>query len=160
MATCLFCQLPFTSYPTSKGKPTVLCGVVCRNRFIAAKQCGKNNHRWKGDMVSYFGIHAWLRKNLPRKAFCEICQKKKKLDAANISGKYRRDFADWRWLCRRCHLHADGVVQKLVARSKARVRPMCGVQGCQNRHQAKGMCKMHYYRVYRASRRKAEAVCP
>ncbi len=62
---------------------------------------------WKGDDVGYFALHAWIRRNKPKSEVCESCGKKKKLDAANISGKYKRDVNDFKWLCRKCHLESD-----------------------------------------------------
>lgn len=155
MTTCLFCRLPFTPYLTSKNQLTVFCSVTCRNRALASKQKGANNPGWKAGKVGYFGLHRWVRKHLSKPDRCSECNELKPLDLANISGTYQRDLSDWQWLCRRCHLYADGIIQNLVARSKARARPRCGVAECSKPHQAKGMCKMHYYRVYRQKRRSA-----
>ena len=69
---------------------------------------GSNNHGWKGDNVGYEGIHNWIRKYLPKRKSCQKCKKVKPLERHNISGKYLRDFKDWEWLCRRCHMIVDG----------------------------------------------------
>jgi len=64
-------------------------------------------HKIKG----YPGIHKWIkrRKPLPDPLVCEECKLPKKLDLANISGEYKRDIDDYRWLCRRCHLSIDAM---------------------------------------------------
>lgn len=53
-------------------------------------------------------LHSWIWRHKPSSGVCEICNRKAPLDAANISGKYLRDINDFRWLCRRCHIHGDG----------------------------------------------------
>ena len=68
---------------------------------------GDKSHVWKGDNVGYPGIHEWVRTHLAKPDLCEICHEKKKLDAANISGKYLRDFTDWKYICRSCHTKSD-----------------------------------------------------
>jgi DNA-directed RNA polymerase subunit RPC12/RpoP len=72
---------------------------------------GEKNGMWKGNKVSYSGIHKWIRKWKPKKELCEHCNQKKKLDVANISGEYKRDFNDYLWLCRNCHSIYDKEVK-------------------------------------------------
>ena len=74
---------------------------------MKCKNKNEKNNMWKGDDVGYFALHAWIRRNKPKSEVCESCGKKKKLDAANISGKYKRDVNDFKWLCRKCHLESD-----------------------------------------------------
>ena len=51
--------------------------------------------------------------------FCEKCGKiTAKLDLANISGCYKRDIGDFRWLCRRCHMTEDGRLKSFIKYSK------------------------------------------
>src|SRR5689334_1321062 len=69
---------------------------------------GENNGIWVGNNISYFGLHGWVRRNKPKSTFCESCGKQTKLDIANISGEYKRDIDDFKWLCRRCHMLEDG----------------------------------------------------
>jgi hypothetical protein len=46
--------------------------------------------------------------------FCEKCGKvTNKLDCANISGEYKRDISDYRWICRHCHMEEDGRLEAL-----------------------------------------------
>lgn len=68
---------------------------------------GKDHPFWKGDDVSYSSLHEWLVKYKPSVECCEECGKKRKLDIANISGEYRRDVDDYKWLCRSCHKKKD-----------------------------------------------------
>jgi len=74
---------------------------------------GDKSHMWKGDNVGYPGVHKWIREHLPKPDLCDICHEKKKLDAANISGKYLRDFTDWHYICRKCHFISDGRMSNL-----------------------------------------------
>jgi hypothetical protein len=64
---------------------------------------------WKGEKVSYVGLHAWIRrkKGTPRK--CELCGtiKAKKYEWANIDHKYKRDVNDYFRCCTSCHRTYD-----------------------------------------------------
>jgi hypothetical protein len=68
---------------------------------------GKNNGLWKGDNVKYDGVHAWIRRHKLKPLLCEDCKKTPPKDLANISGEYKRDLNDYKWLCRRCHMIED-----------------------------------------------------
>lgn len=85
----------------------------------AVKSCGCSRKKinrgakqglWKGDRVSYKGLHLWLRNNYKNQkpSLCENCKKPKILELSNKSGKYKRDINDFEWLCRRCHMEKDG----------------------------------------------------
>ena len=74
---------------------------------------GNKNHEWKGNSVSYDGLHHWLRKYLPKPDSCTICHQQKKLEVSNISGKYLRDLNDYEWICRKCHVIKDGLLKNL-----------------------------------------------
>lgn len=76
-------------------------------------QNGELNPMWKGDNVSYRSLHKWVRRHLPNHGKCWDCNKKTKfLDAANISGQYKRDLSDWKYSCRSCHMKSDGRLDK------------------------------------------------
>lgn len=86
----------------------------CSNRFRTGKynsnnllKLNKNNPMWKGNKVGYSALHAWVRRNKLKLKFCEKCNKNKKLDVSNISGKYKRDVNDYEWLCKKCHRRKD-----------------------------------------------------
>lgn len=71
----------------------------------------EKNPQWVGDKVSYKGLHSWVRRNKVKQNSCNICNKVKLLDLANISGQYKRDLNDFEWLCRRCHMTLDGRIR-------------------------------------------------
>ena len=79
------------------------------------KKFGKSNEKhplWKGDKVSYSGLHLWVRRHKGYLLYCENCKKKKgieELELSNISGEYKRDINDYEWLCVRCHNDKDKV---------------------------------------------------
>jgi hypothetical protein len=62
---------------------------------------------WKGDKAGYSAIHDWILRNKTKPKVCEECHKKKKLQAANISGEYKRDITDFKFLCSKCHSAID-----------------------------------------------------
>lgn len=71
-------------------------------------QRGENNNNWKGDNVSYFGLHSWLKRHKFRPKECEFCKKEgKRIEFANISGNYLRDVDDYFSLCTSCHIKFD-----------------------------------------------------
>ena len=78
------------------------------------KMIGNKNPQWKGDEVSYRSLHEWVNNYLPKPDKCEECKINKPYDASNISGEYKRDLKDWRWLCRKCHMISDGRLEKLA----------------------------------------------
>lgn len=70
---------------------------------------GPNNHQWKGNNISYKGVHLWLQDNKPKLNYCELCgTTNKRLDLANINGVYNRDMNNYQYLCRSCHMKTDG----------------------------------------------------
>lgn len=75
------------------------------------KTTGEMNYAWKGENVSYRGLHQWIRrkKGLPRK--CMHCgktsDKPRVIQWANIDGRYRRNPDDFVALCCSCHKYHD-----------------------------------------------------
>ena len=91
-----------------------------RRKMSLSKQEEKNE-MWKGSEASYSAFHIWISKHKPKTTVCENCGKKKRLEAAfknhNANSRnmvYTRNFADWLWLCRRCHMKLDGRLDSLV----------------------------------------------
>lgn len=74
----------------------------------------EKNGMWKGDKVGYKSLHGWVRRNKPKPDLCEECKKDKPHDVSNVSGEYKRDLKDWRWLCRRCHMKEDGRLKNFM----------------------------------------------
>lgn len=80
-----------------------------------------NNPNWKGNNISYVGIHAWLYRKFGKATKCEnkkcfyprtnahgdILLKPKSFQWANKSGEYLRDIGDWMQLCTSCHKRHD-----------------------------------------------------
>lgn len=76
---------------------------------LRINRSNQNNHNWKGEEASYHSLHSWVRTRLGTPKKCSRCStiKPKIYDWANISGKYKRDIADWTRLCRKCHREFD-----------------------------------------------------
>lgn len=83
---------------------------------------GKKNGAWKGDSVSYISLHQWVRDNKLKSQFCENCKKVEPYDVANISGEYKRDINDYKWLCRKCHMDEDERLKKLHLLNRRKVK--------------------------------------
>ena len=73
--------------------------------------CGEKNGIWKGDNVSYSGLHYWVSYHLGKPDTCEFCGQNglsgKQIHWANKSGDYLRDLNDWLRLCVSCHIKYD-----------------------------------------------------
>ena len=69
---------------------------------------GERNPKWKGNSAGYFALHVWMRSRKPKPKLCEICRKQPPLDLMGIDDNYTRNPADWKWVCRRCHMLSDG----------------------------------------------------
>ena len=83
------------------------------NRCYSCANKGELNPSWKGDKVGYYWLHSWIKQHKPKIDLCENCGKDKPYDLANISGEYKRDINDYRWLCRKCHMNEDGRLNKI-----------------------------------------------
>jgi hypothetical protein len=72
---------------------------------------GNEHPFWKGEDVSYSGIHHWIARKLGKPSICEHCGKNglssKKIHWANKSGMYLRNTTDWIRLCAKCHKKYD-----------------------------------------------------
>lgn len=86
-------------------------GIKPKERWVAS---GEMNGSWKGDRVSYSGLHRWIYRHLGLPKLCEHCgtTEAKKFEWANKSGLYLRDLHDWLRLCVSCHRKYDGHSQK------------------------------------------------
>ena len=90
---------------------------------LSLSKFGERNPMWKDNKVGYISLHEWIKSHKPKSMFCEKCGKiTDKLDAANISGEYKRDIADFRWLCRHCHMIEDGRMNNLKQYQKEKKR--------------------------------------
>jgi len=84
---------------------------------ISLKLKGTRKHEknpiWKGDGVGIPALHEWVRRNKEKPEFCVMCNKNKPYDLANISGEYKRDLDDFKWICRSCHMKEDNRIKQL-----------------------------------------------
>jgi hypothetical protein len=96
------------------------------NRIISKRSQGRciycnaialsRNNIITGKLLSYATIHAWMSRHKPKINVCENCNLEKKLELTykdhSVGTKkiirYGRNFEDWTWLCRSCHMKLDG----------------------------------------------------
>ena len=64
---------------------------------------------WKGEKVSYVGLHRWVVYWKGRPKLCEECGRtdKNKYEWVNINHKYRRILSDYIRMCTSCHRKYD-----------------------------------------------------
>lgn len=69
------------------------------------------HYAWKGDDVSYSGVHHWIKKHLGSPTKCKHCGTDglsgRKIHWANKDHTYRRIVDDWIRLCVNCHIEFD-----------------------------------------------------
>lgn len=80
-----------------------------RKAHAAPRPKGPDHPDWKGDAVSYSGLHQWVRRELGTPCKCDNCgtTKAAQFEWANRSGEYKRELADWIRLCTLCHRRMD-----------------------------------------------------
>lgn len=115
---CNVCGKEFYIRPADikrgRGSCSRKCGYIRRKNIT-----GIEHHNWKGNNVKYAGLHAYIKSHKPKPYNCECCGKEyKRLDLANISGKYKRDVNDFEWLCRKCHMTKDGRMIQAILNMK------------------------------------------
>jgi ribosomal protein L31 len=104
----------------SKSNMGRVCSEYTKKR-ISESVSDEKHPFWKGDKVGYNALHGWIRRNKPKPIFCEECKKNKSKDLSNISGNYKRDINDYRYLCHSCHMKLDfkSIKEKrVIARKK------------------------------------------
>ena len=119
----------------TKYKPNGSWSLEQRQKFSLSKIGTHNpNHSnekhslWKGDNASKSAFHIWIRKNFPPPSNCTNCGKEKdNLDLANITGIYDRDFNNYTYLCRKCHMIYDDQKTKHWVTRKKNVTVKCKV---------------------------------
>ena len=106
---CLICGKEFRLYPSSlKRRASNYCSQSCASK----SRINQRNSNWKTS-ISYRSLHKWIRENKPKIILCEECSQKKTLEIANISGQYKRDINDYKWLCKSCHAKKDNRVKNI-----------------------------------------------
>ena len=66
------------------------------------------NHIENNPTVGSF--HRFIKKRKIKPKQCEICNKEKSLELSfnHKLGNYTRNIGDYKWICRKCHMHNDG----------------------------------------------------
>lgn len=87
------------------------------------KKTGITPANYKGENVSYSGLHHWVNYHLgsPKLKDCIKCSNQAK-EWANKSGQYKRELDDWIPMCIKCHRKRDDVVNKSWITRKSGIR--------------------------------------
>lgn len=90
-------------------------------KFTKGANMGTSHPRWKGDSITYEGIHSFIKRRFGVASKCEnpecvyprldsrrrLMEKPRGFDWANVSGLYKRERSDWWPLCKSCHKKYD-----------------------------------------------------
>jgi hypothetical protein len=95
--------------PEERGRKISIAKKGKKRPDLAGKWINEKSPCWKGDSISYRGLHRWVEGKLGKPRHCAHCQREdaKVYDWANISHSYKRDLSDWVRLCRSCHINYD-----------------------------------------------------
>src|SRR3990167_622667 len=122
---CIVCKEPYSKpYRMGAGAwaKRKYCSHKCywENKHDTPWNKGKNasidprilsNERangWKGENVSYIGLHLWINRKLGKVDRCEHCgETTGRFEWANKSREYHRSLEDWIGLCYSCHEKYD-----------------------------------------------------
>jgi len=99
------------------------CSAECSSSLRAFAKLSYKNPMWAGEKVKLAALHNWVTRRRPKPDLCEECRIIPPKDLANISQQYKRDVADWEWLCRRCHMVKDGRLNKLHPNYEYKIMP-------------------------------------
>lgn len=97
-------------FNTGRQRPQEVRDKISKSHIgLPSKVSGDINYAWKGDKVSYVGLHQWVSRWKGKPKMCEMCgsTSSKKYQWANIDHKYRRVLEDFIRLCIPCHVKYD-----------------------------------------------------
>jgi len=113
---CKNCKTIYLRY-RANNRPQRFCSRNCylgssensetqRRRTIGMK--AEKNLAWKGDDVTYKGLHRWIEIQLgqAKNYICYHCDGRsgsKKMNWSNTDHKYTRDLSKWLPVCKICH---------------------------------------------------------
>jgi len=99
---CEVCQDEFKVRPSFSSQKT------CSNKCKGISKQGELNQAWKDNLVRNEGLHSWVKRHLTKSDNCQLCgNPNKRLDLANKTGIYDRNFENWFYLCIKCHRNYD-----------------------------------------------------
>lgn len=103
----------------------------------AKSPSGSSNYAWKGEGVSYGGLHAWVKRQLEKPEACEFCKTIGYVELANKSQQYKRSLGDWMWLCKSCHFQYDNRDKYLKKNREKLLNKLRNKTHCKHGHEYK-----------------------
>jgi len=94
--------------------------------FQKGNNLASKNYKWKGDNVTVASLHNYINRNFLKPDHCEICgvlrSVKIRFEWSNKSQKYNtKDRNDWQYICRKCHVKYDRIVEKAWRTKKSKL---------------------------------------
>jgi hypothetical protein len=101
-----------------KAAMDALVGHICFPQSNATNQINKplGTYKQAKQPKWYRSLHEWVNRRLKKPKTCPGCNQERKLEACNVSGEYKKNLSDWKYLCRKCHMIEDGRKEKSVKR--------------------------------------------
>lgn len=91
---------------------------------LSIKMMGNKNKMWKGDNITKMALHQWVNNNINIDKICD-CGATDNIDLSNIGGVYNRDFKNWKYQCRKCHMLEDKRMENLKRYKRKLSNKLC-----------------------------------
>ena len=126
------CGEPIPLAKINRAKDGLVKGQQSPARFLNGHYLRVHHPSWwKGDDVGYRSLHTYLSKHYPKTGICDECGKVARTDYALIKGReHSRDRADYRELCRKCHMVYDRLGVKRGPYKKRKVLYQAWIRKC------------------------------
>ena len=96
---------------------------------IRQSKLSEKNPNWKGENTGMVGLHAWVKRRLPKPDCCSKCGNPGFIELVCIGHEYKRDLSVWTYLCRSCHSAIDKKIMNISAGIRKTVKcPDCGTE--------------------------------
>lgn len=80
--------------------------------FKRGEYVGKDNWNWKDDRINNVTLHRYVKRHKTRPELCQRCKERPPRDLANITGIYDRNLDNWEYMCKKCHVRFDNLIEK------------------------------------------------
>lgn len=98
------------------GSERLLLSKRMKGNTFASVNLNEMNPMWKGNSVSYRGLHQWIVRKLGTPDTCSLCSKSglkgRAIHWASKNHSYSRNLDEWIRLCSKCHGSYDRRVRK------------------------------------------------
>lgn len=93
---------------------------------LCKKQVGENNPNYRNlkEDATKKALHAYVSRYFPKSEhpICMLCDNSPSHDLACITGIYNREFKNWAWFCKSCHMKYDNIVRNFKGKRRGKAK--------------------------------------